>query len=185
MLCEALAGKAALPSGGAFKLGTLSVLSAWATLQLPCSSAHAHACAPSWPPTLDGLRSRNARSMRGLFAKSPWHWKQSTICSSSRSKRTSSRQRELRAEGQRGAQERHQDILLHAPPFLLMGLWCITHGYLLSLQLQEGASSTSLSDILPLRWLLLIGIFPSLLPLLATITPTCLCLIVSPRPLLC
>lgn len=43
----------------------------------------------------------------------------STICSSSRSKRTSSRQSEQRAKGQGGAQERHQDIMLHASLFLL------------------------------------------------------------------
>lgn len=183
MLWEASVGEAALLSGGSFKLGTLLMLSAWATLQLRCSCAHAHACAPSWPPTLDGPRSRDARSVRSLFAKSPWHWKQSTICSSSRSKRTSWRQRELRAEGHGGAQERQPHVLLHAPRFLLMGHQWITQGYLPSLQLRRGDSSTSLSDILPPGWLLLTGIFPLLL--LGIVTPFCPCLRVSPGPLLC
>lgn len=72
--------------------------------------------------------------------------------------------------GAPGHQGRHQDILLHAPYFLLMGHWWVTHSYLLSLQLWGDASSTSLSDILPPKWLLFIGSFPSLSRLLG-ITP--------------
>lgn len=53
--------------------------------------------------------------------------------------------------------------MLHAPPFLLTVHWWITHSHLLSLQLQGDASSTSSTDILPPRLLLLIGIFSSLI----------------------